>query len=44
MAAENSNRLTAKFQQARNEKFCSECGSAVNLECGVANKNCEVVD
>ena len=27
MAAENSNRLPAKFQQARNEKFCPECGA-----------------
>jgi len=27
MAMENSDRLIAKFQQARNEKFCPECGA-----------------
>jgi len=27
MATEESNRLLAKFQPARNEKFCPECGA-----------------
>jgi hypothetical protein len=27
MATESSDKLTTKFRQARNEKFCLECGA-----------------